>query len=388
MPTLDRLKGVRTSKAIKGPVLAATTANITLSGEQTIDAVALVTGDRVLVKDQTDGTENGIYVVDTGAWGRAVDFNKSDDIAQGTAVFIATGTVNGISMQVQTAADPVLATTALTFAATSIIGIPLAIPDGGTGGATAAAALVNLGLTSTADEINLGRTLALTTGTLSAYVASTGLSIAALTSGVVFPVRFHTACALNATIDVDTIGPKAIQQYRRDGSVTNVRDGTIQSGSTLFLRWSSGQFQIIGGLGFRPQEETAWAVKTSDETRTLDASATADTDLIPVARQPGKYRLEAQIIHAAGAGAIKFRVADPGDASITYQVDNGVTVYDGTSNYTDSDTSSADRITTFRGLCTVTLSTGVQVHWGQSSSNAANTTVKAGSYIALTWLGE
>lgn len=60
----DRLAGVTASLASKAPVRAATTANITLSGAQTIDAVAVVADDRVLVKNQTDGTENGIYCVD------------------------------------------------------------------------------------------------------------------------------------------------------------------------------------------------------------------------------------------------------------------------------------------------------------------------------------
>jgi len=116
MATTDRLQGTRTSKAIKGPALVATTAAITLSGEQTIDSVALVSGDRVLVKDQADGTENGIYVVDTGPWGRAQDFNKSNDIAEGTLIAIAQGATYAKSMYILTTPDAEIATTALTFA--------------------------------------------------------------------------------------------------------------------------------------------------------------------------------------------------------------------------------------------------------------------------------
>ena len=115
MATVDRLTGVRTAKAIKAPVLVATTANITLSGEQTIDGVAVVTGNRVLVKDQTDGTKNGIYVVAGGDWARAVDFNKTDDISQGTAVFIAEGSTSALTMQIQTASEPEIGTTSLVF---------------------------------------------------------------------------------------------------------------------------------------------------------------------------------------------------------------------------------------------------------------------------------
>ena len=52
----------------KAPAKAATTANITLSGPQTIDTVSVIAGDTVLVKNQTNTAENGIYTVQTGAW--------------------------------------------------------------------------------------------------------------------------------------------------------------------------------------------------------------------------------------------------------------------------------------------------------------------------------
>ena len=52
---------------------AASTANLTLSGTQTVDGIALVAGDRILAKDQTTTSANGIYVVAAGAWARALD---------------------------------------------------------------------------------------------------------------------------------------------------------------------------------------------------------------------------------------------------------------------------------------------------------------------------
>lgn len=83
----DRIAGISGSLAIKAPVVAATTANITLSGEQTINSVAVVADDRVLVKDQTDATENGIYDVSSTAWSRSKDFNGARDAVTGTLVF-------------------------------------------------------------------------------------------------------------------------------------------------------------------------------------------------------------------------------------------------------------------------------------------------------------
>ncbi len=67
----------------KKGVRVATTANITLSGTQTIDGVAVVAGDRVLVKNQTTSAQNGIYVVAAGVWTRATDADTAADIAGG-----------------------------------------------------------------------------------------------------------------------------------------------------------------------------------------------------------------------------------------------------------------------------------------------------------------
>ena len=78
----------------KPSVRAATTANITLSGTQTIDGVALAANERVLVKNQSIGTQNGIYAVSAGSWTRVTD---ADDIEKlrSAFVFVEQGTVNG-----------------------------------------------------------------------------------------------------------------------------------------------------------------------------------------------------------------------------------------------------------------------------------------------------
>ena len=111
----DRTDGLSSSTAIKGPCKVATTANITLSGEQTIDGVSVVTGDRVLVKNQTSAADNGIYVVDTGPWRRAKDFSSNRDVRKGTAITVAGGSANIGFWQVTTA-DPIsIGTTQIAF---------------------------------------------------------------------------------------------------------------------------------------------------------------------------------------------------------------------------------------------------------------------------------
>lgn len=111
----DRFNGIVGSLGMKAPVRLATTANITLSGLQTVDGVTTVAGDRVLVKDQTDQTENGIYVASTGPWRRSTDFDGPYDAVTGTTVICVWGNTNGgRAYQLYTDA-PVIGTTALYF---------------------------------------------------------------------------------------------------------------------------------------------------------------------------------------------------------------------------------------------------------------------------------
>ena len=78
----------------KQSVRAATTANITLSGVQTIDGVALTVGDRVLVKDQTAAAQNGIYLVAAQSWTRATDADNGTKLSSGARVAVEEGAVN------------------------------------------------------------------------------------------------------------------------------------------------------------------------------------------------------------------------------------------------------------------------------------------------------
>jgi len=97
-------------------VRLATTGNITLSGTQTIDGVSAVVGDRVLVQAQTDGKTNGIYVVKTGSWTRALDFNTPENIIPMALVCVSEGTTYKDNVFKLTNDSIVLGTTSLVFA--------------------------------------------------------------------------------------------------------------------------------------------------------------------------------------------------------------------------------------------------------------------------------
>ncbi|WP_236233092.1 hypothetical protein [Pseudomonas tohonis] len=108
----DQLGGI----GIKGRVRAASTANLGLSGLQVVDGVNLVVGDRVLVKNQTAGKDNGIYVVTTGAWSRSADADTAAEMTPGLMVAVEQGSSQADSVWQLVTDGPInLGTTALGF---------------------------------------------------------------------------------------------------------------------------------------------------------------------------------------------------------------------------------------------------------------------------------
>jgi hypothetical protein len=124
----------------KASVIAATTANITLSGAQTIDGISIVAGDRVLVKDQSTASNNGIYLCATGSWTRTTDADTYAELVA-AFTFVEKGTTNADSGFICTIdAGGTLGSTSITWAQFS-----------GAGQITAGD-----GLTKTGNTLNVG----------------------------------------------------------------------------------------------------------------------------------------------------------------------------------------------------------------------------------------
>ena len=106
---------------VKESVHLATTAAGTLASDfangDTIDGVALATGDRILIKDQADASENGVYTVNaSGAPTRATDFDADSEVTAGAFFFVEEGTVNGNNGFTLTTNDDItVGSTNLTF---------------------------------------------------------------------------------------------------------------------------------------------------------------------------------------------------------------------------------------------------------------------------------
>jgi hypothetical protein len=106
----------RSGLDVKASVRVATTANITLSGTQTIDGVAVIAGDRVLVKNQTTASQNGIYVCAASSWSRATDADADAEVTAGMFTFVEEGSTNADSGWVLTTDSPItVGSTSLAF---------------------------------------------------------------------------------------------------------------------------------------------------------------------------------------------------------------------------------------------------------------------------------
>ncbi len=108
--------------------------NITLAGgaPDTLDGVSLAVNDRILVKDQSTASENGIYEVTTlgtgadGTWGRVVDMDEGLDVRFGTQTLIIEGTNDTKRIYCQTDPDPItVGTTSMVWQRSTDTGVTL-----------------------------------------------------------------------------------------------------------------------------------------------------------------------------------------------------------------------------------------------------------------------
>lgn len=117
-----QLNALQTGSFWKAAVRVATTAAGTLATDyengDTLDGVVLVTGDRILIKDQATASENGIYVVNaSGAPTRATDFDAGADLIAGATMAVNEGTANADTRWTCTTNDPItIGVTSLAFA--------------------------------------------------------------------------------------------------------------------------------------------------------------------------------------------------------------------------------------------------------------------------------
>jgi hypothetical protein len=209
----------------KASVRVATTANITLSGTQTIDGVSIVAGDRVLVKNQTTASENGIYVCASGAWARAADCDTTAEYTTAAFVFVEEGsTLGSTQWKVTTTGAITVGTTAVTWS------------QWGAGNAYTA----GNGLTLSGNDFNVG--------------AGTGISVAA------DAVAVDTAVVVRKY--AETIGDTSTTQF-------TITHNLETEDVTVAVRYASGTKEMI---------LTDWRTTSSNAIRVDFATAPATNE--------------------------------------------------------------------------------------------------------------
>jgi hypothetical protein len=280
---------------------AATTANITLSGAQTIDGVSVIAGDRVLVKNQSTQSQNGIYVAAAGAWSRALDMDTAVEFL-GAAVFVGEGTINGDTAWTQITDAPI------TVGTTAIVWTQFA-------GAGTYTAGNGLSLTGTQFSINLATAsgLQFTSGALDHLLDSTpyatlsksasGLRVAAggirdneiAAAGTANIARNKLASGTaNHVIINDASGvlsseaQLALSRGGTNANLTAVAGGIVYSGASalaISAAGTTGQALLSGGTG-APSWFTATGVvkATAGVLSTSNVSLTSEVSgVLPIA---------------------------------------------------------------------------------------------------------
>jgi hypothetical protein len=232
--TKGYVDAARSGLDVKQSVRVATTAPLTIASDleedDEVDGVTLVAGDRVLVKNQSSGAENGIYVVqETGAAVRSTDADSSAEVTAGMFTFVAEGTVNADSGWVLSTNDTItLGTTDLTF-----------VQFSGAGQITAGAGLTKTGNTidavGTADRITVN---ADSIDIASTYVGQTSIT----TLGTI------TTGTWDATTVAVTAGGTGVESFTDNGILYG--DGT----NALDVTAAGTQHQVLlAGAGGVPE---------------------------------------------------------------------------------------------------------------------------------------
>ena len=245
---------------VRLPCRAATAVNITLAGgaPNTHNGVTLAANDRILVKDQSTASQNGIYYVSTlgtganGTWTRATDADSAGDMFGGMLVAVSEGTANSDSLWMLITNDPItIGTTALTFEKknlTNSVGTftPVIVSSGG-GAPTYSVQYGSYEIIGTRYFFTLNVALA-TVGTLGAGtitiqgIGSTNKNVA--NNKPSFTV-FATALAAGATTQImaDMIeNTSTIRLFNYSAGTANALVDTLLTGTSVFR--ISGSFQI------------------------------------------------------------------------------------------------------------------------------------------------
>ena len=365
----------------KAPVTAATTVNITLSGPQTIDTVAVVAGNTVLVKNQTNSAENGIYKVNAGAWTYATGCTTWEQYVS-ALVFVEYGGLAGSAWYCTAQPGGTLGVTAMTWSNFSaaanytagtgltLTGFQFSITPVGTAATYGSASAVPVFVTNASGQVT--------------SVTNTNIAIAGnqITSGTIDTARLsgsYTGITGVGTLTAGTWTASTIGvAYGGSGAATFTAGYLKASGTTAFTTVTSIPSSDITGLG---------TMSTQNANNVAITGGTIATLTSPIAVASGGTGASTLTGYVKGTGTAALTASSTipsGDISglgtMATQNANSVTITGGTVNGTTigATTRSTGDFTTISGN-SVTSTTPVL------SFNASNTIASFGSTTASSY---
>jgi len=245
----------------KASVVAGTTANITLSGTQTIDGVVLIAGDRVLVKNQTTTANNGLYLCASGFWSRTTDMDTWAEVP-GAYVFVEGGSTLADTGWVCTSdAGGTINVTAITWAQFS--------------GASSGVSSINFGSTGlTPSSVTTGAiTVA---GTLAVASGGTGTATPNIVAGTNITV---TGTWPNQTITASGGSGSVTSVAASVPSVFSIAGSPITTSGTLAITYSGTALPVANGGTGITTTPTNGQIPIGNGTNYTAATLTAGTGI-------------------------------------------------------------------------------------------------------------
>lgn len=302
-----------TTSSLKQAVAVATTANITLSGLQTIDGYTTVDGDRVLVKNQTTGSANGVYVAVAGSWTRALDVDTAAELS-GATVFVQNGTTNGSKTFTCTTSNITLGTTSLTFTDTTTVGVVAGDGLTQTGSTIAVGSTGGGSLTVTADSVNLTSGIIATTGTYRSVTVDTYGRVTAGTNPTTFSGYgiSDTSANLAAAISDET-GSGALV-FANSPTLVTPNIGVATGTSFNSITGLSSTTPVVNGTA---AVGTATTAARADHVHPTDTSRAATAGTLAQFASTTSTQLAGVISDETGTGVLVFDTSPAFTTSVT-----------------------------------------------------------------------
>lgn len=153
---VDLVTGIISPVAVKAPCRLATTAPVLFTGLQTVDGTLTAEGDRVVVKNQVDQRDNGIYNASAGVWVRAPDSDDNADFQLGTRVNVTGGSTNAGDWQISSANPVIIGSSLITWTTFTSAGLGVAVAAANAAAATATTQAGNAATSAAAAAASAG----------------------------------------------------------------------------------------------------------------------------------------------------------------------------------------------------------------------------------------